>query len=105
MTSRLAPLEGQVVSTAAEVEDYLQLHFRDGACLNIFNPFSLSGALSTAVEALAERSLTTVTERAESVTLRFDDGSTIVVDMRDEAYRGPEALELRVPGKSIVVWR
>ena len=94
MTSRPCPLEGKVVKAAPSVEDYVQVHFPDGTCLNIVNSVSFAGAASAGVEVLAERTLTTVTESAASVTLRFDD-----------AYRGPEALELRVPGESIVVWR
>lgn len=105
MRSRLGSLEGRIVAAASEVEDYMQVRFQDGTWLNIFNPVSLSGAACADVKALVDRRLTTATESAESVTLRFDDGSVMVVDMRDEAYRCPEALELSVPGEAIVVWR
>ena len=40
----------------------------------------------------------------EAACLRFDDGSAIEIDLRDEAFEGPEAIVLDQPGESIVVW-
>jgi hypothetical protein len=53
---------------------------------------------------LTGRRLLGVEARPDAVELIFDDGWSVEVDIRDEAYTGPEAMNLHRPGKPIVVW-
>ena len=104
MRSRLAVLEGRAVRTAAYVEDYFQLHFELGSSLSIFNTMSLAGPVAEDLEAIMTRRLVSAEESKEKAILRFEDGSVVEVDLREGAFKGPEAMTLHVPGESIVVW-
>lgn len=48
--------------------------------------------------------ITAVNETEDAVTLMLQDSIRIVIDLRDEAYVGPEALVLHGPDDLIVVW-
>ena len=104
MKSRLTTLQGRAVRIALHVEDYLQVHFELGASLSIFNAVSLTGPVAEELEAINGKRLLGVEESDEKATLRFEDGSAIEVDLRDEAFNGPEAMTLHLPGEPIVVW-
>lgn len=104
MKSRLTTLRGRAVRTALQVEDYLQVHFELGCSLSIFNTMSLDGPVADDLGALFGKRLVDVDESSERAILRFEDGNTIEVDLRDEAFNGPEAMTLHIPGEPTVVW-
>ena len=105
MSTRLAVLQGRVVRTAEYVEDYLQFHFQLGSSLSIFNRASLSGPAAEDLDTIKGKRLVSVEESKEEAILRFEDGSSVQVDLRDDAFNGPEAMTLHEPGEPIVVWR
>jgi hypothetical protein len=86
------------------VEDYLQIHFELGPSLSIFNTVALTGPVAEDLAAINGKRLLIADESAEKATLRFEDESVIEVDLRDEAFNGPEAMTLHLPGEPIVVW-
>ena len=104
MTSQLNSIIGMTLRAAAKVHDYVQLYFTDGAVLNIYNPFSLEASNPVDLADLAGSSVRMVSETPEKAVIEFDNGVQILIDLRDEAYIGPEAMQLNVPGKPGVVW-
>jgi hypothetical protein len=104
MICRLDVLQDRVVRSAAHVEDYFQLRFELGSALSIYNKMSLAGPVAEDLDAIQGKRLLIAEEYEEAVVLRFDDGSVLEVDLRDEAFNGPEAMALHVPGEPIVVW-
>ncbi len=90
------------------IEDYEQLTFEDGAAiLSVYNPYELRGPepeSGKTITSVMGRCLLAVTTRPSLVELRFEDGWSVTVDTRDEAFTGPEAMTLDQPGKPTVVW-
>jgi hypothetical protein len=96
-------LEGQAVSSVEFVQDYLQLRF-DGPSLTAYTLPTISSKSSNVApgeagyrDALCERighpvKATNVDEK--DVSLLFDDGVVIRISLRDQDYKGPEALQL-----------
>ena len=97
-------LENRVVQSAIYVEDYFQLHFGPGAVLTINNPINLTGPVAESLSSIRGLRISSIEESDEKAILRFGDGSSIDVDLRDEAYQGPEAMVLDVPGIPTLVW-
>jgi len=90
------------------VEDYEQLIFEDGAAiLSVYNPYEVRGPETESGQAITSvmgRRLLAVTIRPSLVELSFEESLSVNVDMRDEAFAGPEAMALHQSGKSPVVW-
>ena len=102
MKSKLDILVGIAVTDALKVRDYVQLLFERDIVLTIYNEFKLLN--NHDVSSLSGAKLVKVEEKPEAVILYFSNGTRLHIDLRDEAYNGPEALELRVPGQPTVVW-
>jgi hypothetical protein len=102
--SPLGKLVGRLVRKVLAVEDYLQIHFEFGTSLNIYNPMLVSGTASGSLTDIEGHRVSRVSERPDSASLEFDDGTIVTIDLRDEAFVGPEAMVLEVPGEPIVVW-
>lgn len=85
-----------------------QRPFEDGAAvLSIYNSCEVRGfspESEQAITSLMGQRLLAVTMCSSCVELRFDGGCLLSVDVRDEAFIGPEAMVLHQPGKSPVVW-
>ncbi|MFC4485824.1 MULTISPECIES: hypothetical protein [Cupriavidus] len=77
--------------------------FEEGITLNIYNSYEvtfkdperspLTGSIVVRVE-----------ETTEEAIIVLDNGVCVKVALTSDAYFGPEAMQLRVPGKSIVIW-
>jgi hypothetical protein len=102
MESQLKVLVNLRVESTAELHDYLQLFFEEGSILSIYNEFELSDSGDT--NSLQGATLKKVEETQDTIALDFSNEQHLRIDLRDEAYRGPEAVVLHVPGKFIVVW-
>jgi hypothetical protein len=98
-SSKLAAICGLKVIDAELTQGDAGLRFENGTNLNIYNRFKLSGD-----EALEGKTVTDVDEGQTEITIKLTGGSNIRIDMRDDAYTGPEAMQLRMPGQPIVVW-
>ena len=102
-TSPLHEIEGLTVTSAEVVHDYVQLAFGDEIGLSIYNPIAITPQ-SISVDKLIGRIVVSASESADAIELAFSDGVFIKVDMREQAYQGPEALQLDRKGLPIVIW-
>ncbi|WP_395943074.1 hypothetical protein [Brevundimonas sp.] len=91
---------GKTVKVASIQNDELHLGLGDDWHIVVLNPFSL---ISESADTLVGAALLTFEERGTTEFLAFDNGIIVTVDMRDDAYREPEAMLLTGP-ETIVVW-
>ncbi|WP_460318502.1 hypothetical protein [Pseudomonas ogarae] len=92
--------ESDVLRTVCDSE-YLQIYFSKGEILNIYNSYSLAGA---SLGSLVGKKLRSVTEDSEVIELKFDDLAVLTIDMKPEAFDGPEAMQLLRDGEATVIW-
>lgn len=78
--------------------------FENGANLAIYNTFKLVGLQQSDAPMLIGKVVINVDENEEFILIKFEDNLAICVDMRNDAYNGPEAMQLRMPGEPIVIW-
>ena len=102
MTSQLDVLVGMVVTDALKVYDYVQLLFEKDISLNIYNALRLGNGDDLRV--LNGTTLLKVEEKPDRLIFYFSNGKRLDIDLCDDAYNGPEALELNIPGQPTVVW-
>ena len=102
MTSQLDVLVGMVVTDALKVHDYVQLLFDQDISLNIYNALRLSHGDDLMM--LNGATLLKVEEKPDKLIFYFSNGKHLDIDLGDDAYNGPEALELNIPGQPTVVW-
>ena len=106
--SPLNDLIGLRLTSHKCIEDYVQVTLEDGAAvLSVYNPCEVRGPESESrhtIRSVIGRRLHEVATRPDLVELKFGEGWSIAVDIRDEAFTGPEAMVLHRPGKSPVVW-
>jgi len=103
MTSPLQDLVGLTVTEVVEIHDYVQLHLDSAIGISIYNQLEVSPR-NVSVFQLVGKRVDAVSEREDAIEIRFVDGSRVTVDMRHQAYRGPEALELNRRGEPPVIW-
>lgn len=108
--SRLNPLKallGSRIVKAEVVEDYLQLWFDDGAVLNVYNEHEITGPAGKVHHSddLLNASLVQVNENGPQIRLTFSNRLDLSIDMSEEGYLGPEAIELNREDAPTVVWR
>ncbi|WP_116827499.1 hypothetical protein [Pseudomonas syringae] len=100
MSALDAILESEVHSFSM-VDDYLQINFTNGSILNIYNPYIVtSGNLSE----LDGKKLSAVLESSSKIELNFSGFLNVSIDMRSEAYNGPEAMQLIRVDYPTVIW-
>lgn len=98
----LTLLEGSKVSDCRIVLDYIQIEFEKNV-LSIYNNFAIEPKNKTAKD-LIGRTLVLVTKEVDAFVLAFDDNTQLRIDLRSQAYKGPEALQLNRPGLYPIVW-
>ncbi len=87
-----------------ESEEGTRLFIESGSSLSIFNEFRVLGPAGKMLSAILHRQVEEIHQQQESVTLIVEDGSSLRVDLRDAAYKGPEAMELTSAEGAIIVW-
>ena len=102
MTSQINVLVGMVVTDALQVHDYVQLLFEKDISLNIYNAWQMCNGDD--LRALNGATLLTVEDKLDQLIFSFSHGTCLDIDLCDDAYNGPEALELNIPGQPTVVW-
>ena len=101
---------GEQLSAVTFVQDYVQLHF-DGPCLTVFShPVVMLGGKAFHWgkpgfrDALCNNIAKRVTEArvayGDSIAIRFADGSTIKISLKDEDYLGEEAVNFDTGGNA-----
>jgi hypothetical protein len=98
----LLPPEGLEIIGSEAMSDYFQIFFTDGSILNIFNDFVFENASASELKGRILSGIV-MSEADSALVLSLDEGR-ILVDMRPEAYQGPEALGLYRPGGLPVIW-
>lgn len=102
--SKLQTISGlKIVDVVLAVGD-AGMSFENGISLSIYNNFVLVGGARRDARLLIGQVATTVDESEHTITIKFENNMAIKIDMRDKAYTGPEAMELRVPGEPMVIW-
>jgi hypothetical protein len=94
------PPEGRAARPAQSI--YLQLKLQEYT-LHIYNHFT-TYPVEGDIDKYLGLKVIEVAESNTEVKLIFDNGSKIIVDLRDEAYTDPEAMYLRGPNNFAVVW-
>lgn len=107
--SPLDDLIGLRITSHEPVEDYVQFIFNAGAAiLTVYNPYEIRGpepaSGQSIISVVGRHVLAGATVPGVVVELKLDGGWSIEIDIRDEAYSGPEAIVLHRPGSSTVVW-
>lgn len=99
-----SPLNAIVGKTIRQVDrgrDYLGIAFDGGYGLSIYNSYEISkGDFDKIVGSFAE----SINETEEFLRINLANGIEILVDLRAEAYQGPEAIQLNGPDNLIVIW-
>lgn len=86
-----------------QIELTWQMYLED-YILNIYNAMSIRPD-EKEFDDLRGLKVIAVDENKERAELIFDNGTKLQVDLRDEAYTGPEAMCLYGPDNLCVVWR
>ena len=90
-----------------EFDDPLSLRFGGRWLLTIYNRFEFrhqSAIAASALDTLLGATAIGTRENESSAVVSFDDNREVFVDLSDDAYRGPEAMQLTDNCGSIVVW-
>jgi hypothetical protein len=101
MNHSLKELCGSSVTSISEQDDYLQIVFSDHECVNVFNQYSLSGvrpALGFPLKVID------VEESQSGIVLKLSDDVTVNIDLTDDAFRGPEAIQWNRENGDVIVW-
>ena len=101
--SLLHAIQGLVVTKAEVVHDYIQLAFGDEIGLSIYSAITVTPQ-AIAIDELIGKIVIAVAERADVIRLKFSGEMNIEIDLRPQAYRGPEALQLNRKGLPPVIW-
>jgi hypothetical protein len=102
--SAINVIEGLKIVAAEAGSEGLGLLFENQIKLVVFNAWELLGASSSNDISLVGSRVQSVREDDETVLVEVDLGVSLRISLHDSAYSGPEALQLIVPGKPIVVW-
>lgn len=87
-----------------KVESPLSLIVEDYT-LNIYNPFTIKGTdTNTSMRILEGHHIVSCREQSDMINIVLNDNIEITIDLRDESFKGPEALSLYGPNNLIVVW-
>jgi hypothetical protein len=103
----LQELVGSTVVKAEKIEDDLIVWFQNGAYLTVYNKFQITASegRSGTDRDLATGQLTELTKDNASLRLAFSTGVKLTIDISEDGYSGPEALQLTRPGLPSIVWR
>lgn len=102
--SKLSILFGKTVIEADLTPQDAGLLFEGGITLNLYNRYTVTGPVGSGAYAIIGAKVINVTETPEHAIFEFDSSVRIEVDLTDDAYTSPEAMQLRVPGSPIVIW-
>lgn len=103
----LQELVGSRVVKSEILEDDLAIWFQNGECLTVYNKFQITAAdgSSGSDRDLAGATLTQLNQDNTFLRLTFSNGVELAVDVSEDGYSGPEALQLTRPGLPSIVWR
>jgi len=87
-------------------EDQISVATDDGWSLHIYNVVTLSGmeVIEPSDGNLLRLVFDGYVQDETTLSLKFRGGGLISVDLSDNGYSGPEAMQLNGPDGSIVIW-
>ncbi len=87
-------------------EDQISVETEDGWSLHIYNVVTLSGmeVIEPSDGTLLRLVFDDYVQDETTLSLKFRGGGLITIDMSDNGYSGPEAMQLNGPDGSIVIW-
>ena len=91
---------GEPPSEITEIE--ISLFFEDHF-LHIYNPISILPSDRELMDLIGLKVIST-SEAQFECELIFDNGARLIIDMRDEVYNGPEAMNLVGPNNFLAIW-
>ena len=94
-------LVGQDVIEVQATERELALRFSDRSWLTIWNAYDIGDGTAAS---LLGRVLLKFDSAGGQEVLSFAGGAVLTVDLRDEAWTGPEAMMLTRDGLPTVIW-
>jgi hypothetical protein len=101
-------LIGLTLTSVDVSTDLVRLLFEDGWRLIIYNPCAMEvSGLSVPLgdgNMLIGRTVITSVTTCDGFELQLSGGVSLRVDLRDEAFVGPEAMQLIGPTGEIIVW-
>ena len=102
--SKLKKICGLTIKDAELTLGDLGISFSDGTSLAIYNMVNLVGFTMNDASMISGKAVVDVIESEHKIRIILKTNLAIEIDMNDEAYNGPEAIQLRVPGEPIVIW-
>ena len=102
--SKLSVIRGLKIVDVELVEDGAGISLENGINLIIYNKYRLIGLNFEDAHLLIGHMVTHIEEDIDTITIKFENDRALRIDMKDDAYTGPEAMQLRVPGEPIVIW-
>jgi len=98
-------LKGLRVFSVDKDVDSCEVKFDGDISLSIYNLCSVTDFDEKAIESLSGMVVNDILIDQETFRLVFDRlDKSFDVDLRDSAFRGPEAMVLRIPDQPIFVW-
>jgi len=105
-SSFLEQLSGLVVKEVFWDGDLLHLSFGDGWALTIYNRFiyRIGADTVSTFQLLKGAFLTQAEEFHDGAFLKFTGDQELKIDLTDDGFSGPEAMQLNAPSGEIVIW-
>jgi hypothetical protein len=89
-------------SNFSKMELVVQIHFED-FLLNVYNPIKISPSYAELKDLIGHRVMKTY-ESKDKAEIIFESNYKLKINMREEAYFGPEAMCLYGPNNFCAVW-
>jgi hypothetical protein len=105
METKLKVIVGStLMNFSAVLGGQLTLFFSADILLSIYNLYFFHPS-PCSIESLLTKRVDNVIETSEFVEIIFDNGFKMIIDLREEAFSGPEAMLLRVKKDELIVWQ
>ena len=102
--SKLQDICGSKIIDATLTIDDAGISFENGARLAIYNHYELIGDLPNHAKPLIGKSINRVSEDNYTISITIEGNITIKINMRDDGYTGPEAIQLITSKQEIIIW-
>jgi len=107
LSPRLDELKGKALTIACD-EDGVRIKAADGWSLTIYNKFKFQNGGGAehgdAIPARPRVELIDYSVDHGELILTFTENHVLAVDVTDDGYRGPEAMQLHGPDGTIMIW-
>lgn len=80
------------------------LFFENGACLSIYNSFYLKNINEEEKGKIVGSYIKNVEQLEKLIILHLENNVDIIIKMDNDAYNGPEAMQLTSPNAPTIIW-